>query len=326
MSLLKRIDTGGLVTENNVFLAPLAGVGDSAYRILGRKFGAGLTCTEMVSSCGLVRGNRKTFSLLKIRPAERPSGIQLFGSDPDTMAEAARICSSYPADFIDINAGCSVRKVLKTGAGAMLLDEPDRLYNIVRGCVDATDLPVTVKMRLGLSEQRITLTENVHAAHEAGASLITLHPRTAADRYAGKARWEYIRVAKEHADIPVCGNGDITSALDAVKMIEETGCDAVMIGRAAIGNLWLLAQIVAAFESYPDLPEIEEPGTEQRINQALEHLALIVRLKGEVRGVNESKKHIHRYLRGIPYAARVRESIFSVNESREAAQLLQSLL
>jgi tRNA-dihydrouridine synthase B len=326
MALLKKIGIGNLITENNVFLAPLAGVGDSAYRIVGRRFGAGLTCSEMVSSCGIVRGNRKTFSLLKIGRAERPAGIQLLGSDPGTMAEAAQICSSYPADYIDINAGCSVKKVIKTGAGAMLLDEPDRLHRIVSGCVGATELPVTVKMRLGLSERRITVVENVHAVREAGAALVTLHPRTAADRYSGRARWEYIRIAKEHAGIPVCGNGDIVTEADAVRMMEETGCDAVMIGRAAIGNPWILTRIVAAFASYPKPPVSDDPGNEQRINQALEHLALIVRMKGEIRGVHEAKKHIHRYLKGIPHAAHVRAGIFTVEDSGEASRLLRSLL
>jgi len=326
LSLLKKIAIGNLITENNVFLAPLAGVGDAAYRIMGRRFGAGLTCTEMVSSCGIVRNNEKTFSLLKIGRSERPAGIQLFGSDPGTMAEAAHICSGYPADYIDINAGCSVKKVMKTGAGAMLLDNPDHLYSIIRACFSATDLPVTVKMRLGLSEDRITVIENTHAAREAGAALITLHPRTAAQRYAGRAMWEYIALMKEHAGIPVCGNGDIRTATDAVKMIEETACDAVMVGRAAIGNPWILSRITAALKAHPDLHEVMPPGYEQRINQALEHLALIVRNKGEIRGIQEAKKHIHRYLRGIPYAARVRESIFRVENSRDATKLLKSLL
>ncbi len=326
MSLLRRVVIGNLITENNIFLAPLAGVGDAAYRIIGRKFGAGLTCTEMVSSCGIVRSNPKTFSLLKIGRSQRPAGIQLFGSDPGTMAEAAHICSRYPADFIDINAGCSVNKVLKTGAGAMLLNNPDRFYTLIRACVSATDLPVTVKMRLGLSDDRITAVENAHAAREAGAALITLHPRTAAQRYTGRARWEYIALVKEKAGIPVCGNGDIQTACDAAKMIEQTACDAVMIGRAAIGNPWILSGIRAVLKAHPDFPEVGVPEYEQRIRQALEHLALIVRSKGEIRGVREVRKHIHRYLRGIPYAARVREGIFRVENSREAAGLLQSLL
>ncbi len=325
MSLLKKIAIGNLVTKNNIFLAPLAGVGDAAYRIMGKRFGAGLTCTEMVSSCGIVRSHPKTFSLLKIGRSERPAGIQLFGSDPGTMAEAAHICSEYPADYIDINAGCSVKKVLKTGAGAMLLNNPDHLYILIRACVSATDLPVTVKMRLGLSEDRIMVIENTQAAREAGAALITLHPRTAAQRYSGKARWEYIALVKEHAGIPVCGNGDIKTALDAVKMIEETGCDAVMVGRAAIGNPWILTHIAAALKAYPDLPEVRPPGYEERIHQALEHLALIIRKKGEERGVQEAKKHIHRYLKGIPYAAYVREGIFKIDSREEAERLLSSL-
>jgi len=325
LSLLKEVSIGNLVTKNNIFLAPLAGVGDAAYRVIGKKFGAGLTCTEMVSSCGIIRSNPKTFSLLKISRSERPAGIQLFGSDPGTMAEAAHICSGYPADFIDINAGCSVKKVLKTGAGAMLLNNPDHLYILIRACVSATDLPVTVKMRLGLSEDRITVIENTHAAREAGASLITLHPRTAAQGYAGKARWEYIALIKELAGIPVCGNGDIKTALDAVKMIEETSCDAVMIGRAAIGNPWILTHIGAALKAHPYSPEVRPPGYEQRIHQALEHLDLIVRKKGELKGVQEIKKHIHRYLRDIPYAASVREGIFKIDSREEAEHLLLSL-
>jgi nifR3 family TIM-barrel protein len=325
MSLLKRVRIGTLLTDNNVFLAPLAGIGDRSYRILGMRFGAGLSFTEMVSAHGLANESRKTVELLLLTRRERPAGIQIFGNSPEVMGSAAALCGGHPADLLDINAGCSVRKVLKTGAGAGMLGDPERFYRVVRACVEASCYPVSVKLRLGLGEDSILVLENALAAQEAGAALLTLHPRTARDGYGGRARWEYIALVKERLLIPVCGNGDIRAPLDAVRMIRETGCDAVMIGRAAMGNPWLVRETVAALSGYPEFSPVGEPSPGERVELALEHLRLVVAHKGEARGVREAKRHLHRYLRGVPGASRVRERIFGLESLAEAEERLREL-
>jgi len=330
VSLLREIRLGPVKTRNNLFLAPLAGIGDSAFRIVGAKFGAGLTFTEMVSANGLVRRNAKTFELMRITEEERPAAIQLFGSDPVVMGEAAALCAEATGDarpdLIDINCGCSVRKVMKNGAGAALLGRPNDLFRIVRACVDASLCAVSVKMRLGLSEDSIRAVENGIAAQEAGASLVTLHPRTARQGFSGRARWGYIALLKRRLRIPVCGNGDITRPQDAVDMIRETGCDAVMVGRGAMGNPWLLADIVNALQTYPGPAGESSPTRTERASRALEHLELIISFKGPERGVCEAKRHIHRYLRFIRGAARVRESLMAIKTADEMRERLRSLI
>ncbi|MFW6181310.1 MAG: tRNA dihydrouridine synthase DusB [Spirochaetota bacterium] len=312
-----------LALVNNLFLAPLAGVGDAAFRMICMGRGAGLCFTEMVSAQGLVRGQDKTLALAALTPAERPAGIQLFGSDPAVMEEAAGRCASLEHDLLDINAGCPVRKVLRTGAGAGLLDDPGRLYRVVAACARASAVPVSVKMRLGLNEERIAAREAALAAQEAGASLITLHPRTAAAGYAGRARWEYIALVKEAVAVPVCGSGDVRCPADAVRMLRETGCDAVMIGRAAAGNPWIISDTLHALSGRPVPPG---PGPGERIGQALEHLSLAVSLKGEPRGVRETRVHLHRYLRGLPGAARARDALNRAEDSRRVRELLTGFL
>jgi nifR3 family TIM-barrel protein len=289
------------------------------------RFGAGLAFTEMVSAHGIANESRKTVELLQLTQKERPAGIQIFGSSPEVMGNAAARCGEYPADLVDINAGCSVRKVLKTGAGAGMLGDPGRFYRVVKACVDASRYPVSVKMRLGLGEDSILALENALAAQDAGAALLTLHPRTAREGYSGRARWEYIALVKERLGIPVCGNGDIATPSDAVRMIRETGCDAVMIGRAAIGNPWLIRGAVRALSLYPEPAAAEEPPLAERVELALEHLRMIVMHKGEARGVREAKRHLHRYLRGMPRAARVRERILGLESISEAEEGLRDL-
>jgi nifR3 family TIM-barrel protein len=215
---------------------------------------------------------------------------------------------------------------MRTGAGAALLADPDRFREVVRACVRSTAVPVSVKIRLGLGTDSINVVENALAAQEAGASLITLHPRTAAAKYGGRAAWEYIGRIKESVGIPVCGNGDIVTAADAVRMIEETNCDAVMVGRAAVGNPWLLGEITGALRSPPGEYEPGVVSDDERIALAEEHLALAVHFKGERRGVREVKRHLHRYVRGMPGASAVRERIFRMEGADDMKQLLRSLL
>ncbi len=326
MALLKSLEIDGLRTQNNVFLAPLAGIGDNSFRILGRRFGAGLTFSEMISAHGIAQRNRRTLELLQTTPIERPIGIQLFGSDPAIMEQAVLTCADYPMDMVDINGGCSVRKVVRTGAGAGLLSDPDRFYHVVKACVDVSSRPVSVKLRLGLSEDRINVVETSLAAQEAGASLLTLHPRTASMGYAGSARWEYIALVKQRLRIPVCGNGDIKTPEDAVRMVRETACDAVMIGRAAIGNPWLIESIIHALKNFPDPALPPQPSVEERIDMALQHLELVLSFKGEQRTVREIKRHIHRYIRGVHGAAKLREVIFRLKTADDLRTHLRSLV
>ena len=242
------------------------------------------------------------------------------------MAAAVSVLGEYPADILDIKGGCSVKKVMKTGAGASLLGDPKKFYEVVKACVNVSPYPVSVKLRLGLTEDRINVIENALAAQEAGARLITLHPRTAQSKYSGAARWEYIGLVKQDLKIPVCGNGDIRTADDAVRMIVETGCDAVMIGRAAIGNPWSIRDTVRAFSDYPEKVVFTPPTRHERVNLALEHLELICSLKGETKGVRDIKRHIYRYLREIPHISEIRTSLFKIDSKGEARQKLESLL
>lgn len=326
MSLLKKLKIGSLILKNNVFLAPLAGIGEASFRILAKRFGAGLTFTGMVSSYGIIKGNKNTLDLLKITTEERPVGIQIFGSNPEIMGNAAFQLSRFPVDLIDINGGCSVRKVLKSGSGARILLDPSEFFKIVKACVENSSYPVSVKIRLGLKEEKINVLENALAAQEAGASLLTLHPRTAEDNFRICARWEYIGLVKQTLKIPVCGNGDIKTPEDAVRMMVETGCDAVMIGRSAIGNPWILGQTIRTFEAYPERVNMNPPSNEERIHLALEHLASMCLKKGEVRGTREVKKHLFRYVKGIHNGSKVRKILMETEKQREAVQTLTSLL
>lgn len=326
MSLLKKVQIGNLTTGNNVFLAPLAGIGDRSFRIIGRRFGAGLTFTEMASAHGIANRSINTLDLLKISKKDRPAGIQLFGSNPEIMSLAASICNEYPADLLDINGGCSVRKVMKTGSGARILGDPKRFYNIVKACVDASIYPVSVKIRLGLSEDTINVLEIADAAQAAGASMLILHPRTARSKFSGKARWEYIGLVKQSIKMPVCGNGDIKTPVDAVRMMRRTGCDAVMIGRAAIGNPWIISNTIKALAAYPKEVETLLPTKDERIKCAMDHLNMVVAFKGETRGIREVKRHLYRYLRGIPHISGVRKSIFEIATKDEAMKSLEALM
>jgi nifR3 family TIM-barrel protein len=326
VSLLKSVHIRNLVTSNNLFLAPLAGIGDNAYRIMGTCFGAGLVFSEMVSANGIVRGNQKTLELMRIDDRERPLGLQLFGSDPVVMAEAATMAAEHGPDLIDINCGCSVKKVLKTGSGAALLGDPDRVFHMVRGCVRGSGLPVSVKIRLGLREENINVVEIGRAAQEAGAALVTLHARTAAAKYTGHAQWKYIALLKESVSIPVCGNGDVRCGGDAVAMIGETGCDAVMVGRGAIGNPWLLREIVAALEGGDGNGTYKVPSARERVECALEHLDLAISFKGEHRAVRDMKRHLHRYIRGMRDAAWVRARLFRAENAEQMLALLRPLI
>lgn len=304
-----------LQLKNPIILAPMAGITDLPYRLIMKPAGAGLVFTEMVSAIGLVRakGRNRTFELLDSRPEERPLGVQLFGSDPDYLAQGARLVASH-ADLIDLNLGCPVPKVTKGGGGSALLREPERIRRIIARMRAAWDGPLTVKIRSGWDLEQINYLEIGRIAQEEGADAITLHPRTRSQGFAGLSDWTHLRQLKEALTIPVIGSGDIYTAADGLRMLAETGCDAIMIGRGGYGNPWLLSELAARLQGEP----WQAPTTEERALIAHRHLNLALEILGEKRTLGEMRKHLCWYARGLAGAAGFRQTI---NRAEEIATM-----
>lgn len=299
------LQIGSVIAANPLVLAPMAGVTDVAFRMICRESGAGLVYGEMISDQALLHGNWRTLPLLRIEPAERPVALQLFGSEPESMARAARLVCAHDPDFIDLNFGCPVPKVIGNGAGAALLRDLPRAVAIVRAVVEAADRAVTVKMRSGWDERSIVAPELAAACAAAGAAAVMVHARTRAQFYTGRADWGVIRAVREAVPIPVIGNGDIREPADARRMLEETGCAGVAIGQGALGNPWIFDQSLRALRGLPwSLPPITE-----RFAVLRRHLLAEVALSGEERGVKEMRKHLAWYLRGLPGAAHLRDEL-----------------
>jgi tRNA-dihydrouridine synthase B len=310
----QRMRIGNLQLKNNVFLAPMAGITDLPFRTIARSFGCGIAYTEMVSAIGLARKMEKTLRYIASNPSDRPLGIQVFGKEPEVLAEAAKIAEQCGADLIDLNMGCPVKKVVKTGAGAALMKDPLRAGAVMREIRKATSLPLTVKIRSGWNTHRTNAIEIGRIAENSGFDAVTLHPRTADQGYSGRADRGLIGELKEHLRIPVIGNGDIRIPRDAGAMLAETGCDAVMIGRGALGNPWLIANII----SYLSGGEVSFPSLSEREAVIIRHLELAAGLFGERVGIRDFRKHLLWYTKGLEGSARFREKAGQISDRDSA--------
>jgi len=293
-----------LQLSNNIILAPMAGITDLPYRLVMKHFGVGLVFTEMVSANGLIRAGRRTRQLLRSLPEERPLGIQLFGDDPAVLSQAAALVRD-DGDLLDLNLGCPVNKVVRSGAGSALLRDPAKVGRMVAAVRRACDLPLTVKIRSGWDQGSVNYLQVARIAVDEGADAVALHPRTRSQGFSGHADWEHIRLLKEAVPVPVIGSGDIFSAEDALAMQTQTGCDALMIGRGGYGNPWLIRDILQRQQGEPLLLATAE----ERARVALWHLDLFREMFGEAKTVSDMRKHLCWYCRGLAGAAAFRAAV-----------------
>lgn len=316
---------GNVSIDNRVVLAPMAGVCNSAFRKIIKEMGAGLLYAEMVSDKALVYDNKKSHDMLYMTEEERPITQQIFGSDKESFVCAAKIVErEMKPDIIDINMGCPVPKVAKRAqAGAALLKDPDKVYDIVKSVVNAVNVPVTVKIRSGWDSESINASIIAKKIEEAGASAICVHPRTRAQGYSGHANWNIIKEVKESVSIPVIGNGDILSAEDAKKMLDETGCDAVMIGRGTLGNPYLIKQVVSYIE---DGILLEEQSFIDKMKLCLKHFDYLLKIKDEKTAVLEMRTHAAWYLKGLPSSAIVKQKLYTLKTKEEFIKLINDYI
>lgn len=316
------MNIGNVKLENPYILAPMAGVTDLPFRLLCKEQGAGLLCMEMISAKALQYQNRNTKALLAIHEKEHPVALQLFGSDPQIISEQAKRIEELPFQILDINMGCPVPKIVKNGEGSALMRNPRLVYEIVHATVKAIQKPVTAKIRKGFDDGDINAVEIAKVLEEAGAAAVSVHGRTREQYYSGKADWDIIRQVKEAVSIPVIGNGDVTNAEKAVAMMEETGCDGVMIGRGAQGNPWIFSEL-AEYDRTGAIPP--KPGIDEVREMMLRHARLQMEVKGEYIGIREMRKHTAWYTRGMRGASKLRALINQVESYEELEELLKTL-
>ncbi len=317
MTYLHKLKIGNVELQNNILLAPMAGITDLPFRFICEKFHPGLVCTEMISSKGLFYHDEKTKLLLDMKNEKRPIAVQIFGSDIESMKYAAEYVSDF-ADIVDINMGCPAPKVVKNGDGSKLLLDLDLAGKIAEEVVKSAKVPVTIKMRKGWDNKNIVAVEAAKMFEQVGVSAITIHGRTREEYYTGKADWEIIKKVKESVKIPIIGNGDVTSPAEAIKMFEETNVDGIMIGRAALGNPWIFRDIIDSLLGR----ERATLNKEEKLQIILEHIELAVSQKGENIAIKEMRKHLAAYIKNMKEASKVREEINHIETKRELVTCL----
>ena len=320
---MKDLSLFGITLPRTAMLAPVAGIADRAYRQLCKEYGAVLVVGEMASVKGLCYSDRKTAELLTCTDQEYPMGVQLFGDDPAFFAKAAKIAAQYHPAFIDINMGCPVHKVVSTGAGSRLMTTPEKAAQIVRACVEAVDIPITVKMRKGYHAEDANAPELAKLCEAEGAAAITIHGRTKAQLYQPGADWEIIKQVKQAVSIPVIGNGDVMCAQDAAEMYRQTGCELVAVARGSYGRPWIFSEITQYLETGTLPPP---PSPEEKMEVMLRHLSLICTYKGERAGMREGRKIAGFYVKGLAQASRFRGKCGSLSSYEDAKQLAKEVL
>lgn len=314
---------GNVELNNRLVLAPMAGVTDLPFRLLCREQGCGLLCMEMVSAKAIQYHNKNTQALLQIDERENPVSLQLFGSDPQILGTIAAQIEELPFDILDINMGCPVPKVVNNGEGSALMKNPELVRKIVTAVSKAVQKPVTVKIRKGFDDSCINAVEIAKIAEDSGAAAIAVHGRTRAQYYSGEADWDIIRQVREAVSVPVIGNGDVTGPESAVQMLKETGCDAVMIGRAVRGNPWLFAQIQHYMDTGEKLPR---PSGEEVCRMIEKHARLMIECKGEFTALREMRKHVAWYTAGYPHSAKVRGKCNEIESMEDLQALMEQFL
>lgn len=310
---------GNVEIENNIFLAPMAGITDLPFRLMCKKYGAGLVYTEMVSSKALFYGDEKTKKLLLSEKKEKPLAVQIFGSDVEAIKYSVRYLNDF-ADIIDINMGCPAPKVVKNGDGSKLLLNLDLVKEIVEGAVSEAKVPITVKMRIGWDSEHIVALEAAKIIEDAGASAIAVHGRTRSQFYSGTADWNIIKQIKDNAKIPIIGNGDIRTPQDAKRMLEQTNVDAIMIGRATLGNPWIFREVLQYLKT-GEL--ISGPTPEERLDTIKEHIRNEIEIKGEDIAIKEMRKHIAGYTKNLKDASMLRDRVNHLDTEKEVIQCLE---
>jgi len=314
---------GNVELGGRVFLAPMAGVTDLAFRLICKEKGCDLLYTEMINAKALCYDDDKTKKMLNIREEEHPVSVQIFGSDPNYMGRAADILNEYPNEILDINMGCPAPKVIKNGDGSALMRDPKLAGEVLKAVVKNSIKPVTLKIRKGWDDNSINALEIAKIAEDAGISAIAVHGRTREQYYSGVADWDIIKQVKEAVEVPVIGNGDVFDIKSAIKMLDKTGCDAIMIGRGSQGNPWIFSQINSYLENGIAIPE---PSAEEKINTAIKHLNLALEEDGEYVAVREMRKHIAWYLKGLKNSARLRDEINKIESYDDVVLKLQRYL